>query len=72
VSAVPPTLSDAAPLLLAGELSCRFRPLTSRALETSFLAQRLAPVEDATAQSGFPAGELGCDFRSLCFPHSVP
>ena len=72
VFAVPPTLSNAASLLLAGELGCRFRPLTSLALEASFPAQRLARVEDAMAQSGFFAGELGCDFRSLRSPHSVP
>ena len=72
MSAVPPIRSEAAPLLLDGELGCGFRHLASREVGGSFLSQSLARVEDAAPEFGFPVGELGCDFRSLCSPHSVP
>jgi hypothetical protein len=72
VSAVPPTLSETAPLLLGGELGCRFRCLATWEVGVFFLAQRPARLKDATAQPGFTARELGSDVRSLCSPHSVP
>jgi len=72
VSAVPPTPSEAAPPLLAGELGCSFRPLTSTGVAGSFPAQRLARAQVASSKFDIPARELGYGFRSLCSPHSVP
>ncbi len=72
MSAAPPTLCKAARPLLARELGNGFRSLNSNELGGYFTAQRVARPEDTSALSIFSLGELGCDFRHLCSPHSVP
>ena len=70
MSAVPPTLFEAAPLLLAGEVGCSFRPLTLRVVEDSFSPEHFSHLRVAIRCAHFPAGELGCNLSSLCSPSS--
>jgi hypothetical protein len=72
VFAAPPTRSEAATLLLAGQLGRRLCSLTPRPAETEFHSQRPRPQADECASSASAVGELGYDFRHLCSPNSVP
>ncbi len=72
MSAVPPTHFRTAPLLPAGELGCERRALRARAFEGLSLMQRTVRQGDTPIQLCSLAGELGCGFRHLCSPHSLP
>jgi hypothetical protein len=61
-----------APLLLGGELGWSFRSLTPEAISFSERLERPDRKEDRGARIGQSAGELGCDFRRVCSPSSVP
>ncbi len=72
MSAVPPTLFRTAPLLPSGELGCGSRRVTPRASEGPSLMQPAVRPKDTALQRRSLVGELGCGFRRLCSPHSVP
>ena len=72
MSGVLLTPSKGAPLLLGGELGWSFRSLTPAVISFGDGLEPLDRKDDGGARIGQSAGALGCDFRRVYSPSSVP